>query len=537
MESEDRQVLSLESQRREIERHLATLAANAVLIEVVDTFVESKSAKAPGRPMFDEMIRRIEKGDAQGIFAWHPDRLARNSVDGGRVVFLLDQGYLQDLKFASFAFENSPQGKFMLSLILANAKYYVDTLSENVKRGNRTKRENGWLPNAAPIGYLNDRQTSTIATDEVRFIIVQQIWRHLLSGSYSVAQLWRLANKLGLRTRPRKRIGGAPIALGAMYRLLGNPFYAGLIVHEGQTYIGRHKAMITVQEFENAQLLLRRSGTPRPKTKSFPFTGLIKCGECGLAITAEEKVNKYGSHYVYYHCSRRRRDYRCRQKSVSDDKLRIQMLHFLKSIALSQELDQFFVAQTTLGEADAEEAHQNALKALDASIADSESQLTTVTHMRIRNLLTDDEYLRERDQIEKRLRMLNQSKIDVARDREWFEPLKEFVSFSNRAVEWFESGSDAVQRDILEIVGSNSTLTDQKLSIKAVEPFSLFADAGDFSSMCARREDVRTFLAHRNADTERRLDKIRALTAQMESARPAPLDVPEVPQIPKSASP
>ena len=29
------------------------------------------------------MMRRIEAGEAQGIIAWHPDRLARNSMDGG----------------------------------------------------------------------------------------------------------------------------------------------------------------------------------------------------------------------------------------------------------------------------------------------------------------------------------------------------------------------------------------------------------------------------------------------------------------------
>src|ERR1700682_5692764 len=73
-------------------------------------------------------------GEEDGITAWHPARLARNSVDGGRVIYLLDSGKLKDLKFATYTFENTPQGKFMLQIVFANSKYYVDSLSENVKR-------------------------------------------------------------------------------------------------------------------------------------------------------------------------------------------------------------------------------------------------------------------------------------------------------------------------------------------------------------------------------------------------------------------
>jgi site-specific DNA recombinase len=60
----------------------------------VDVFVEKQTAKIPGRPVFGEMISRMEAGEASGILAWHPDRLARNSVDGGKIIYLVDTGII-----------------------------------------------------------------------------------------------------------------------------------------------------------------------------------------------------------------------------------------------------------------------------------------------------------------------------------------------------------------------------------------------------------------------------------------------------------
>ncbi len=123
MEDEDRQVLSIGSQRTEIDRAFVAMLD----IEIVEIFEESRSARFPGRPIFNEMIRRIEKREAEGIIAWHPDRLARNSVDGGQLIYMLDIGIMKDLKFPTYTFENTPQGKFMLAIMFTNSKYYSET--------------------------------------------------------------------------------------------------------------------------------------------------------------------------------------------------------------------------------------------------------------------------------------------------------------------------------------------------------------------------------------------------------------------------
>jgi len=114
----DHQALSLEKQERENLRRFG----DDPEVVIVETIEEKRSAKVPGRPLFNQMLNRIERGEADAILAWQPNRLARNSIDGGRVIYLLDTGKLKDLKFANYTFENNPQGKFMLSIAFANAK-------------------------------------------------------------------------------------------------------------------------------------------------------------------------------------------------------------------------------------------------------------------------------------------------------------------------------------------------------------------------------------------------------------------------------
>ena len=54
-DSEDRQIQSLDDQKHELER-----IVHSQSLKVVKVFSESMSAKKPGRPMFDEMLRMNE---------------------------------------------------------------------------------------------------------------------------------------------------------------------------------------------------------------------------------------------------------------------------------------------------------------------------------------------------------------------------------------------------------------------------------------------------------------------------------------------
>ena len=156
-EDDDHQIMSIEAQLFELHEY-----ARKENLEILEEFQESKSAKKPGRELFNEMMARIDEMDGVGILAWHPDRLARNSVDGGRIIYAVDTTKIVSLRFPTFWFEPTPQGKFMLQVAFGQSKYYSDNLVENINRGIRQKVRRGeWLVRA-PFGYVNNPKTRNI---------------------------------------------------------------------------------------------------------------------------------------------------------------------------------------------------------------------------------------------------------------------------------------------------------------------------------------------------------------------------------------
>jgi site-specific DNA recombinase len=490
-EDEDHQVLSIESQRQELMRY-----AEREKLEVIETREEAKSAKKPGRPVFNELIRRIERGEANGILAWHPDRLARNALEGGRIIHLLDTGNLVSLKFPTYTFENTSQGKFMLAIMFGQSKYYVDSLAENVRRGNRAKRERGWLPNMAPMGYLNGRSPAgekIIAPDPARFPVMQRLWKLFLSGGYSVPQLLRIAtDEMGLRTPKRRRIGGSPLSVSGIYRIFNNPFYTGQIVYEGRMYPGKHLPMITLAEFARAQALLGKTDRPRAKAYEFAYTGIMHCGTCGGSITAERKTNRYGYRYVYYHCTHKIAGKPCRERCIEERNLEAQIVAFLRQIHVNQKEVDLALAAVEDERKKEHGVNSGMRRSIEKALEASQRSLEALTKMRYRDFITDEEFVHQRSELAQETLTLKERLQALGTER-WIEPSRNLFSFSNRAVFWLAHGTPIEKRLILSTIGSNLTVTGKKLNIDALKPFEILKERSGISTWCTIVNDVRAF--------------------------------------------
>ena len=307
-ESEERQVLSIDSQVKE----MLELAERDGL-EVVEIRRESHSAKESGqRPVYKEILEDIRRGRFNGILTWAPDRLSRNAGDLGSIVDLMDQQLLMEIRTYGQQFKNSPNEKFLLMILCSQAKLENDNKSINVKRGLRTRVEMGLWPGPAPTGYMKekrmDRKCETLLDPE-RAPIIKKMFEKVAYEHWSGRKIYNwLKFDLNLRTAAGKK----HLSLGNIYKILDNTFYYGVFEYprqSGNWYTGKHEPIVTKELFDLVQAQIK-SNVLRVENKEFAFTKMMLCGLCGSGISADEKFKKLKNggvaRYVYYGCTKAR---------------------------------------------------------------------------------------------------------------------------------------------------------------------------------------------------------------------------------------
>lgn len=473
-ESEDRQVLSIDSQIRELR---AIAAHNGV--EVAEVLTESKSAKAPGRPVFNDLMRRVSRGQVRGVLAWKMDRLARNHLDTGQVLQALADTKLERVITSDRTYTPDGNDRFIGSFEFGMATKFIDDLRANTKRGIRERLNRGWASGLPPLGYLNDVAEKTIVRDPERFSLIRRMWDLLLDGSLRPDQILRVANEeWGFRTRKHKHLGGKPLSRSTLYAMLTNPFYAGIIqLRDGRVFAGKHDRMVSRSEFERAQAILGRAGRPRPAEHEFAFTGLIRCGGCGAGITAEQHVKSSGR-YVYYHCTRMKRvnGRPCREPAITERALVGQLAQRLGTLAIAPNLLEYIRTEGEGRVRDERERIATVRESLERDLKALEREDEALLSLRLRELVSDEVFTQKHAELHAR-RIAAQEKLagPVRSEQELTEMLITTLTFGQNVRRAFLAGPGARQRTILEGVGSGYTLTGREVTYSLEAPFDLVA--------------------------------------------------------------
>lgn len=470
-DTEDKQVQSLDDQVK----YMNEIVEQQGLHIVGDPIYESKSAKRPNnRPHFDAMLDEIEAGKIDGIICWKIDRLSRNPTDSGRIQQLLQDDKIKHILAMDrsyFPEDNS----IIFSVEASQANEYVRKLAVDTKRGMFGKVQRGDKPGVPPVGYLNDRIAKTVIADPDRFTSMRILWDKMLTGTYSMAQLVRVADKeLHITTPVRGKTGGKPIAYSSLCNLFKNPFYTGKLPFKGELYPGNHPAMISDEEFERVQQIIDPSHTTRPKDKTYNFQlrNLFLCGECGFAITVEQKQKLIKSTgetktYIYYHCTGKNKNIKCAQPKthVTEDELLKQIKDKLAKFTIDPDFYKLAVERLAQEEDEVVEKNNSKTLAHERAIKKAETSITNLRRMRYTGEADDDSwYFAEMQTLEDELeRLQNARNKDEYKARNWRAVADETFTFARYAKEDFDGDDLEKKRSVVMKLGEKLTILDRTI--------------------------------------------------------------------------
>src|SRR3989344_3838621 len=460
-EDDDRQAMSIEAQLFELREH-----ARKENLEILEEFQESKSAKNPGREVCGKMMIRIERGEAQGIIAWHPDRLARNSIDGGRIIYAVDTSWIVSLRFPTFWFEPTPQGLFMLQVAFGQSKYYSDNLKQNVERGMRQKLRRGEWLTKAPFGYVNNPRTRNIEPDVVKAKVIVRAYQVYAQGSHTLVSLAQFFSEHGVVQK-----AGTPLAKASVKRILTNRAYLGFTKHYDEYFPGSFAPILSPRQFEAVQkILASREHKRKVRGKhDFPFTNLFRCAECGGMFTAQWCTGKMGGRYRYYRCTKKKGN--CGARYLREDLLVSQIKERLQTISLPDRYTGWMLNKVNEWEREEITASGSEIQNLSSEIKASEERMQKLVGIYLDGDIPKNIYLTKKDALMRSSAALQEKKKDFERGRKnWVEPLREWVQDTKQALVLGSSDNLHEISNFVRKVGTNPVIQNKSMHFRASPP-------------------------------------------------------------------
>ncbi len=288
--------------------------------------IQESAAGKVQRKIFHEMMAFVSKAKISTVFVETTDRLTRNFAD----VPVIDNWILEsDDHKIHLVKENCTLHKdskshewFMWRVKVATAEYYIRLLSENVKKGQKEKLSQGWLPAKPPLGYktIGEKGHKIHVLDPDKAPLVKRMFDLYATNRYSTKKLADVIYEEGLRSR-----GGNKVSHSRVHQLLGDPFYYGMNRWDGKVTKAGHEPLIKKELFDRCQEIMHTNGTPRYFKHNPLFKNVFRCDECKGRITWEiQRGHWYGHCNHYKNCTKR--------EFVRQEAVDVQMLEKINSL-------------------------------------------------------------------------------------------------------------------------------------------------------------------------------------------------------------
>lgn len=485
---EDKQVLSIGSQKTGLGEMI--IKDNLGKVELL---AENKSAYKIGRPEFGGMIEKIERGEINAILTWHLTRLARNSQDGGKIIYMMDEGLIREIRTPERVYRNTTDDKFLMQIHFAMAKKSSDDTSDFVKRDIKAKLKKGEYPDFAPFGYINidkegkisgkqytlekqialgkmGRPLKRVEQDPELALLIKKLFELSSTGRYTLDMLRDESFKWGLTGRRSSK----KISKQTLHRILTNPFYYGAILWrkkllepEELPEETRHDPIVTKELYDRVQEVLGLRSRPIGTKKFYSYSNIIKCGVCGGNISGLMVKG-----HTYYRCCK------CIGRSYTrEEDIEAQIIEVLNSLTIDD--DFYKLAMEEINKANEKEvSNRDEIKKQQFRELDRcQIRLDNLLKLKISpdnkngDLLSDEEFGEEKRDTLSQMRGIREKIADFEqKNSNWFDQCVNYVNFTKNLYSKFEDADPEDKRDIFQFVFHNPTITDKILVNQGKNP-------------------------------------------------------------------
>lgn len=492
-EDKSRQILSLETQSDICDDLVGYWKVN-----IGENYSESKSAKDAGqRPLFEQMMYRIEKGKTQVIICWKIDRLVRNMREGGWIIDLLQSGKLKAIITKDKIY--LPEDNTIITAIeMASATEYSRELSKKIRDGNSKKARNGVPNRVAILGYLNNQDKlkgeRDWRDDPKRWKYMKQALRKILDDDISPYKVFKwLREEVKLTTPIKKRSGGKLINKSSFYRFLTRTEIAGFFYHNQESIRinGCITPMITEEEYWRIQRRLGKRGNQKTTKKISVFSHFIKspdgyvctpeevnrvtcdcrkrfsiknttqCNSCRLDIS-EMKQPKFYSRKYYYNAYRKRNGLKV--KGVLENDLDAIILKLADCIAMDSKVtkwSQKFINEIADKELEdwREQSHRQSI-----AVEELQKKKDRIKEAYIDGVFNKEEYCDEIRKIDAKAALSNEI---IKHKTQWKDFLYSLTNLSSEMKMVWKTGTINHKREVFKQLRSNFVWDEKNLSFYA----------------------------------------------------------------------
>lgn len=457
--------VSLQEQKESIRRY-----ASRENFTISRWFEEKETAAKRGRPVFGEMLKILERGDARGVIIHKIDRSARNLKDWANLGELIDAGI--EVHFANESLDlNSRGGRLSADIQAVVAADYIRNLREETRKGFYGRLKQGLYPLRAPIGYVDNGGGKPKTIDPVRGPLVKQAFELYASGRFGLDALVEEMHRRGLRN-----VKGGTVTRNGLSTILNNPFYFGLmrLRKSGEIFDGVHEPLISKSLYDRVQRVLQGKTKKGPGTHAFIFRRLFRCKHCGYSIIGERQKG-----YVYYRCHTKE----CPTTGFREERLDDAVRERLAPLRLTNLEMSYLLKKVDELRVKWKEDRQDREKVLRLQRAKVQDRLGNLTDAFVDQLIEKDLFEERKSALLAERRDLDNQLAGQEEDpRTLPEKVQDFLELAESAETSYETGIPDEKRELLRIVTSNRTVQGRKVKIALKVPFQLIAERASVPS-------------------------------------------------------